>query len=108
MGDFRFCYKSTTITHCSVAICLLIARVKMNSARLLAKAIRRPEAIKQFSTSAVKRHVDYSPPPLGYTCPWPVGNKNKMTLVWSLFFSSGFALPFVVVSYHLNRDRLGF
>ncbi|XP_025419402.1 cytochrome c oxidase subunit 7C, mitochondrial-like [Sipha flava] len=63
------------------------------------KALR---AVRQFSTTAVRREHAYEGP--GHNLPFDVQSKYKFTLYTALFFSSGFGLPFLMVRYVKKRS----
>ncbi|XP_068127796.1 cytochrome c oxidase subunit 7C, mitochondrial [Hyperolius riggenbachi] len=60
------------------------------------------QAVRRFTTSALRRGAHYEEGP-GKNLPFSIENKWRLLAVMTLFFGSGFAAPFLIVRHQLLK-----
>ncbi|KAG8193896.1 hypothetical protein JTE90_011455 [Oedothorax gibbosus] len=59
-------------------------------------------ATRKFTTSAVRSSGHHNNV-IGDNLPFDISNRYKLSVIFVLFFGSGFSLPFLVVRHHLTK-----
>ncbi|XP_014474953.1 PREDICTED: cytochrome c oxidase subunit 7C, mitochondrial [Dinoponera quadriceps] len=63
------------------------------------------QALRRFTTSAIRRsehHDPYDGVP-GYNLPFSVQNRHKLLLLFMVYISSGFSIPFFIARHQLKK-----
>merc|ERR1712217_71872 len=59
---------------------------------------------RKFGTSAARNGGGFNGvPPVGHNLPFQLENRWRFTLVFSAFFGSGFAVPFLLIRHQLLK-----
>ncbi|GAB6031991.1 hypothetical protein CHUAL_010368 [Chamberlinius hualienensis] len=67
---------------------------------------RLAAAVRQFSTSTLRRSGGHGHDPGGYSggnLPFDINNRYKLTVYISLFFGSAFGAPFLILRHQLLK-----
>ncbi|KAL3887211.1 hypothetical protein ACJMK2_027160 [Sinanodonta woodiana] len=74
--------------------------------KLLFTRLNWGNAYRRFSTSAIKRSEIHQHGIPGANLPIDISNRYKLTAIFTIFFCSGFSLPFIVVRHQILKKNL--